>query len=308
MTNTKYNIHSYIKSYPDFAKFINGEYNDLDDAKYAELFFKEMYRFNWFDIYLDILELHVFKPKFEKIFIEELIINDSWSNSNISVLKTAIERGYVNTDYYYNIFISVLAKDNIVSAALFYNLDGFKQYNDIIESKCIANASGSQLTDIIQEKSVDTAMKKIALNRIASMHKAYANKAIDAIAETEDLVQRNELLQTAVDKIVNECTIDHFCYMMTFYDISLPSNVASKIHDDYGDNYFKDNIRSFERIRRYCYTFGSALNEYEADVFTKRLQTKTRNKYIKKALEKVNFNDKQKEKLNSCILLYQLSN
>lgn len=307
MANTK-DIDSYIEAFPDFMKFINGEYNKLDDTQYAELFFNEIYRLNWYEGCLyDVLAIHAFKPKFEAVFIERIISNNAWCNNNISIVKRAIENGYIDKNLYDNIFTAVIAKDGPAAASLFYNVKGFEKYNNIIEVKCLSVATGSQLIDILQENETDIEMKNKVLSKIVCENSSYISNAIDSIMALKNKKQRDKLINDSIHGLINKNTIEHFCFMTTFYDIQIPYNTAKKIHEKCGPDYFKNNIRRFERIKRYCYTFGHCLTDYERDIFFKRLQTATRHKNINKAMKLVDFTDEQQNKLKSCILLYNLA-
>lgn len=191
---------------------------------------------------------------------------------------------------------------------MFYNIDGFKEYNDIIVSKCICNSEVDKLINIIDETSTDIEMKRMAVDKIAASRGFYISKAIDSILAMKDIKQRTDIMNSSVYKLVNKDTIEHFCYMTSFYDVVLPHDVATKIHNSCGTEYFNNNTRRFEAIKRYCYTFGSCLTDSERELFAKRLRTRTRQQYINKALSRVNFTDEQQNALKSYTLLYDLSN
>ena len=302
-----HNLRKYINAYPDFVKFLNKENDKLDDIQYSKLFFNTVNRLNWYDeCIFDILKMNVFKPKFERLFIIGLLSGDRWSNMSVRSAIQATKEGYINSKYYDDIMTTLLARNDFISSALLYNVEGFKKYNDIIEMKCMSTTNGSPLIDIIQDKQIDIAIKYIALNKIIEKHEGYIENSIDAIC-TLDEDQREAMMNHYMHKLVNKKTINHFCAMVSEYNIKLNNNVAKKIHNDCGIGFFNENVRRFETIRRYCFTFGNCLSEEEKTTIFKRLQTKTRRSYINEAIERINFTEDQKNKLQSYVLLYELA-
>lgn len=60
-------------------------------------------------------------------------------------------------------------------------------------------------------------------------------------------------------------------------------------------------------MKYYCYTFSGMLTDYERELFSRRLQAKTRHQWIDKALTVVDFTDEQKRKLIAYEVLYNFS-
>lgn len=164
-----YNIRRYITEYPDFVKFLNKENDKLDDVQYSKLFFDAINKLQWYsECTLDILRMHVFKPKFERLFILGLLSETRWSSKfSVQAAINAIKSGLINSKYYDDIMTMLLAKnDDCVSAASLYNVEGFKRYNGIIESKMYGMTNGHSLIEIIQNDSIDINIKYIALDKI----------------------------------------------------------------------------------------------------------------------------------------------
>ena len=85
--------------------------------------------------------------------------------------------------------------------------------------------------------------------------------------------------------------------------IKLNCKILKIVHDKYGECFFNNKLRKFDVIKSYCYAFSDYLTYYEKVTFAKKLQAKTKHKYIEDALEKINFDEKQKQKLQSIIIL-----
>lgn len=304
-----YNVRKYINEYPDFVKFLNKENDKLDDVQYSKLFFDAINKLHWYsDCVLDILRMHVFKPKFEKLFIIGLVSESRWSNQfTVQAAINAIKLGLISSEYYDDIMTMLLAKtEDCVSAASLYNVEGFKKYNGIIEAKCMGGAKGNSLIEIIQNDSIDINIKYIALDKIIEKNRSYVETAIDAICSLDE-DRCKKLMDSYMDKLISKDNIYHFCMMVLGHDIKLNYNIAKKIHDKYGIEFFNENIRHFEKMRRYCFSFGNCLTEEERNTIFKRLQTKTRRVYINDAITRINFTEDQKNKLQSYALLYDLA-
>lgn len=103
--------------------------------------------------------------------------------------------------------------------------------------------------------------------------------------------------------ITSETIILDIIYIMENNSIKLNCKILKIVHDKYGECFFNNKLRKFDVIKSYCYAFSYYLTYYEKVTFAKKLQAKTRHEYIEDALEKINFDEKQKQKLQSIVIL-----
>ena len=103
--------------------------------------------------------------------------------------------------------------------------------------------------------------------------------------------------------IPSETIILDIIYIMENNSIKLNCKILKIVHDKYGECFFNNKLCKFDLIKSYCYTFSDYLTCYEKVTFAKKLQFKKRHEYIEDALEKINFDEKQKQKLQSIVIL-----
>ena len=116
----------------------------------------------------------------------------------------------------------------------------------------------------------------------------------------------NHMLKKFADNYrINNDYIPLIFYMQSlFYNPFIMDHKLIKIiHDNYGERFFNDNIRNFEIVKQYCFTFHNCLTEEERNTIFKRLQARTRHKNIEDAMRLINFSEKQKQKLQSIVIL-----
>lgn len=107
--------------------------------------------------------------------------------------------------------------------------------------------------------------------------------------------------------LFSDKVLEKFCYISIEYDNLIPDDVFEMIHDEFGIVFFKKNLRRFNIMLQYCRAFKYNLSDYEKETFAKRLQIKSRYKYIDWALNNIDFNEKQKRKLITYETLYKIS-
>ena len=129
-----------------------------------------------------------------------------------------------------------------------------------------------------------------------------------------------ELLNHMLEKFIDSNSINNnyiliIIYLLNFigkedcpqHYIAINKEFIKTIHDKYGNHHLDANIHNFEEVMRYCFTFCNYLTNIEKEKFFKKLQAKTRHKYIEEALEKINFSEDQKQRLQSLLLLDELA-
>lgn len=128
---------------------------------------------------------------------------------------------------------------------------------------------------------------------------------------------RDELFNHMIWKFVDSDKINEDCILSVMHihkymqSILMPMRVNNEfikiIHEKYGVEFFNKNVKRFETIRQYCFAFGQYLSEEEKDTIFKRLRTKTRHKYIDDAIGLIDFSKEQKQKLQSILILNELT-
>ena len=124
--------------------------------------------------------------------------------------------------------------------------------------------------------------------------------------EKDILILLNHMLKKFTDNYrINNDYIPLIFYMQSLFykQFIIDKKLIKIIHDNYGERFFNDNIRKFEIVKQYCFTFCNCLTEEERNTIFKRLQTKTRHVYINDAMRLINFSEEQKQILQSILIL-----
>lgn len=172
----------------------------------------------------------------------------------------------------------------------------------ILENKKVPDIAKIYITDFIVDNCDISIFYKYTANSIISQSSRHISETLLNYM-FEKIIYKN-----IIDKsVVNEIIILDIIYIMENNLIKLDYELLKDVHNKYGEHFFNNNLLKFDMIKSYCYAFNCYLTNSEKDTFFKRLQAKTRNKYIDGALEKIDFNEEQKQKLQSILILNEFT-
>lgn len=168
-----------------------------------------------------------------------------------------------------------------------------------------------ELSCVLTNKNILNEEKEILLDCFIDVLIRCRNGACDIMKFSCD-EKTEDVNRMYFNKLIDKCLfdddmIDDFCDALQIYnDCTIPLDVFKTIHDKFGQVYFKTNIRKFNNILKYCITFKDVLSDYEIGTLVKRLQIGNMYVYIYYLLKEIKFTEKQRQKLQSIVILNNL--
>lgn len=190
-----------------------------------------------------------------------------------------------------------------------------EDYKTLVMNQC-EQTSSDLLSEFIARKNIPFIARKYIIDYIVDndINDIYEDTISFIIMKEYD----SELLNYMLEKFINDDRINNDYIQTIFYMfdvihfdalhwITLNPKLIKIFHDKYGEKFFNDNIHKFNPIRQYCFAFRDCLTDNEKEIFSKKLQAKSRYQYIGDAMKAIDFTEEQKQKLHGIILLNTLA-